>query len=131
MPAYQNSEQLLTNLKLLFDQIAREDGNAVDAIVRTRLIIRLSISDPEVEILVNGRKNPVEITYGQNRLRPDLDIRLSADVLHDILLKKRSLKGAFTSGAVKVRGPLIKSFVMEDIFRRGQELYPEIWEDSV
>lgn len=131
MPAYQNSEQLLTNLRLLFDQIAREDGNAVDVIARTRLIIRLSISDPELEILVNGRKNPVEITYGQNRLRPDLDIRLSADVLHDILLKKRSLKGAFTSGEVKVRGQLIKSFVMEDLFRRGQELYPEIWEASV
>ena len=127
MPVYRDPEQLQKNLKQLFDQIASEGDSAAQAVAKSRLILRLKTYDPEVEIVVNGRVNPVQITYGASRLRADLDITLSADALHQILMGELTLKRALTSGQMKVRGPIIKSFVFEGIFRRGQELYPEIW----
>lgn len=131
MPTYRRSEQLYDNLQQLFDQIAGDDGSAGEEISKSRLIIRLKTRDPEVEIVINGRKNPVEVSYGATRLRPDLDIDLSADALHRILLAELSLKQALASGQLKVRGQIFKSFALEELFRRGQELYPGIWNQQI
>jgi hypothetical protein len=131
MPVYRRSEQLSANLRQLFDQIAGDDGSAGEEISKSRLIIRLKTRDPEVEIVVNGRKNPVEVSYGTTRLRPDLDIDLSADALHRILLAELSLKQALTSGQLRVRGQVFKSYALEELFRRGQELYPGIWNQQI
>jgi hypothetical protein len=130
MPVYQNPEQLYLNMQQLFDQLASKDGSAAEAVANSRLMIRLHTYAPEAEILINGRKNPVDITYGASKLRPDLDFLLSADALHYILLGELSLKRALTSGQLKVRGPAFKSFVLEGIFRQGQELYPQIWQSN-
>ena len=129
MPVYHNSDRLQTNLEQLFDQVASEDGEAVDSLVKSRLIIGIKTTEPQVEILVNGRKTPVDVSFNNRKLRPDLDITLSADVLHAILMGDISLKAAFTRGKLMIRGPFLKTFALEGLFRRGQELYPQIWEN--
>lgn len=129
MPVYKSSEQLSEKLQTLFDRIGSQDPQAGEAVVKSRLLIRLRTTNPTVEILVNGRTNPVRITYGETKLNPDLDIELAADVLHKILMDELSLKKAFTGGKLKVRGPVMKSFVLEGIFRQGQEYYPQIFEE--
>ena len=114
-------------MQQLFDQIASEGASAAQAVSKSSLIMGLKTYDPELQITVNGRAKPVEITYGPTRLRPDLDITISADALHFIMLGELSLKKALTKGQVRVRGPVHKTFVLEGIFRRSQELYPQIW----
>jgi hypothetical protein len=128
MPIYASSSALEKNMKQLFDQIASEGDAAAEAVSKSRLIMGLTMYDPELQITVNGRVKPVEITYGPTRLRPDLGITISADALHYIMLGELSLKKALIKGQVRVRGPVHKSFVLEGVFRRGQELYPHIWQ---
>ena len=77
------------------------------------------------EIVVNGRSNPPQVRFGHSSLQPDLAIRLSAESLHHILYRELRLRDALTRGKLKVRGPLWKSFVLEDIFHAAQDLYPQ------
>jgi putative sterol carrier protein len=130
MTIYQHSSQLERNLRELFDSIAEDGDSASKAVSKSRLIMGLKTYEPEIEVLINGRKDPVEITYGSYRLRPDLELTINADALHYILLGELGFTKALAGGQLKLRGPVHKSFVLEGVFRRGQELYPEIWQKN-
>ena len=127
---YQTSEDLVANLQILFERIQTGGGTATKAVSDARLVIRIRTHSPYVEITINGRKTPVAVTYRETNLRPDLDIELSADVLHAILMGNQSLKTAFTRGDMKVKGPFWKAFALDGIFRYGQTLYPQVYAAS-
>jgi hypothetical protein len=128
MSFYQDSGQLKTVLQTLFDRIA-QDKAAVSGLADAKLIIRLDIRQPDAAVIFNGRKNPPQVTYGATPLRPDLDIRLDAETLHRILLRETRLRTALASGQLSVRGPVWKSFVMEDIFHSAQDYYPTVLDE--
>lgn len=127
MSVYQNSQTLYTNLEWLFSTLQAQDPQAVGALARSRLAIRIRLSEPAALVAINGRVNPVEIKYGVDSMRPDLDIELPADSLHAILMGELSLKRALASGAMRVRGPVWKTTALEGIFQRGKLLYPQIY----
>ena len=129
MPIYNNSEQLYTCLRSLFSQIGDDDPSASGTVATSRLIMRMRTREPDTEVLIDGRTNPIQISYGPSSLRPDIELDLTADALHQILLGELGLKKAIGSGWLKFRGPVWKSFAMESIFRRGQEIYPQIYRD--
>jgi SCP-2 sterol transfer family len=126
MPVYQNSEQLYNCLRLLFTRIGEEDIHANKKVAASRLVMRMRCKEPSAEVVIDGRSNQVKITYGASKLHPDLDLEVTADALHYILLGQMNLTKAIGSGSLKFRGPVWKSFVMEDIFHRGQAIYPQI-----
>ena len=127
MPYYHDSNQLLEMMQAVFSQVARDNPQATNVLSDSKLILRLKISDPALDVTFNGRKKPPEITYGKTPLRPDLDVSLSADSLHAIMLGDLPLGSALGSGKMKVQGNVIKSFVMKDIFQQAQRVYPELW----
>jgi hypothetical protein len=63
-------------------------------------------------------------------LRPQLDVELTADSLHRILLKELSLRKALGSGAMKVRGPVWRTVALEEILHHGQDLYPQVLHET-
>lgn len=126
MTYYESTDQLIRHLQSLFDRLRIDEPEATRAVTSSRLIIRLNLRSPQAEILINGRHNPAQVSYQAGALRPDLDISLPADTLHRILMSELSLKKALASGQMVVRGPIFKTFALEDIFRKGQALYPQI-----
>ena len=130
MAIYADSQQLYACARALFDQIQEQHPEAAKAILASHLVIRLRTTDPTVEITINGRKNPVEITYGPTRLRPTLDIELAADTLHQVLLGERSLKKAFAGGLLKVRGPVWKTSELADLLDQGRQIYPQVLKEQ-
>lgn len=126
MPFFADSEQLYACTRALFSRIQEQDPGAADAILASHLVIRLRCTRPEAEITINGRKRPVQTTYGPSRLRPTLDIELAADTLHRIMLGEQSMKKALANGQLKVRGPVWKATALADLFYRGQAIYPQV-----
>lgn len=129
MPVYQNSDQLYEGLKLLFGKIQGQGPGATRAVLSSRLAIRLQCAAPPAQVLIDGRLNPVKIFYGSSPLRPDLDVALTADALHEILMGDLSLRKALGSGVMKVRGPVWKTFALEEILHHGRALYPQVARD--
>lgn len=125
MPVYTHTDQLYSSLRLLFGRIQR-DPDATRLVADARMVIRLRCNAPVAEVVINGRLLPVKISYGATALRPDLDVALSADALHRILLAELPLRKAIGSGQMKVRGPILKTYALESVLHSGQALYPQV-----
>ena len=130
MPFFSNSDQLYACTKTLFGRIEAEQPAAGDAILASRLVIRLRCIEPDAEFTINGRQRPLQVSWGPSSLRPTLDIELPADTLHGIMLGELSLKTALGNGVLKVRGPVWKATALADLFERGQTLYPQVLEEQ-
>jgi hypothetical protein len=126
MVFFTDSDQFYACTRALFSRIEDQDPGAADAILASRLVIRLRTTEPTAEITINGRQRPVETTFGPSRLRPTLDIELSADTLHRIMLGEQSMKKTLAGGQLTVRGPVWKVTALADLFYRMQALYPQV-----
>ncbi|HBX70696.1 MAG TPA: hypothetical protein DEH25_15275 [Chloroflexi bacterium] len=126
MPFFNNAEQVYSTMQALFEHLRHETPNPVDTLVSSRLNILITLSDPEAHININGRKRPVEVKYGTTNGRADLEISMTADQLHQILLDEYSIKTGFANGELKVRGPVWKTLAFADIFIQGRTYYPEV-----
>jgi hypothetical protein len=130
MPFFEDSDQLYAVARDLLTRVQEEIPSASDNIARSHLVIRLATTEPTAEFTLNGRKRPVEITYGPTRLRPSLDLSLQADTLHGILLDELSLKRALANGLIKAQGPVLKLAALADLFRAGRQIYPQVLRDQ-
>jgi hypothetical protein len=126
MPFYQNTEQLYAATRALFTRINENDPHAADGILKARLIIRLHTSEPEGEIALDGRQPPLKSHFGHSTLHPELDIHMAADTLHRILLDELPLGKALGGGLVKVKGPILKTLPLADLFHQGRRYYPSV-----
>jgi hypothetical protein len=130
MAFYADSEQLYDSMRTLFARIEEEEPGAEEAILASRLVIRLQCTEPEAEFTINGRQRPLRTTFGPSATRPVLDIELAADALHDIMLGRLSLRTALGNGFLKIRGPALKAMALADLFRKGQTIYPEVLREA-
>ena len=126
MAVYTDTEQLYRYVQALRARIAEKDPGAADAILASNMVIRMCCTEPDAEITINGRRRPLETTFGPRRLRPTLEIDLSADTLHAIMLGDLKIRKAVADGLLTARGTVWKAGALADLFRQGQELYREV-----
>lgn len=130
MSLFANADHLYAVLSTLFSRINETNPGAVNIAATSGVIYRLRFSEPTAEMTINTRHNPVEINYGASSLRADIEVSLSADTFHQILLGEMGLKKAWSSGLVKLRGTFWKAIALEEIFRLGQRLYPGVLQEQ-
>lgn len=126
MAVFASTEQFYAVAEALFDRVQVENPDAADSVVEARLLIRFKCTNPDAEILINGRRRPASISFGSNRVRPEVDAHMEMDVLHQILLGELGLAKALSSKKVKLRGPAWKVLFVADLFHQCQDLYPQI-----
>ena len=129
MAVYASDKQLYSCFKALFSKIEEEDTEVTESLLKSKLSIRFRCSEPTAAITIDARKKPVNIVYGSTGIKPILDIRLSADTLHEILLGEIGLSKAMGSGRMKPKGPIWKSVALEPLLHEAQNLYPEVLKD--
>ncbi len=130
MAIYKNSEQFYSAMRSLFDRVEEEKPDAAEEIKKSKLILSFSCQDPEATILINGRRDDETITFGQNKIRPEVDVLLKTDSLHKILLGDLGLAKALASKELKLRGPARKALALTDLFHECQSIYPQILRDQ-
>jgi hypothetical protein len=113
-------------MQALFSRLAETDPSAAQTVSNSKLILRMRTSSPVTEVNFNGRQNPLQIIYGASSLRPDIELELPADMLHGILLSTITMRKAYSTGKIKLRGPIWKAFVFDSIFHAGQAIYPQV-----
>jgi len=129
MPVFSSSDQIYAVMKTLFSRIGEKDPQAARIITQSRLILRLRLSQPTADVTINGRHNPLDLAFGNSPLIPDLELSISADALHYILTGQLRFSKALGSGQLKLRGPVWKAFVLEDVFKHLQSLYPIVLQE--
>jgi hypothetical protein len=126
MPFFQSSEQFYACTQELFRRVQERNPNARKDLERFGLMARFNCHRPEAAIVLDGRSRPAAFSFGRNGVRPDLDITLSADALHTILLGELSLSKAVAGRALTARGPILRILALAELFRQLQAVYPQV-----
>lgn len=126
MPFYSDSESYYASMRALFACVAQNYPKATESIGKARINIRMRTNGPAGDIIIVGRETPVRTVFGENGVKPDLEIDMSADTFHKILLGDLSLKTALGNGQMKVRGPIWKALSLGDLFYVSRKCYPDI-----
>ncbi len=127
--AYQNEAQLYNCMQDLFDRVEADLPQATESLIKAKLCIRFNVSDPEAMLLINAQKRPLHIEYGRaNSYKPDLEVEITGEALHQILLGELSLTKAMGSKKVKPKGPIWKIMALADLFYHAQKIYPGVYD---
>ena len=126
--AYQDEAQLYNCMQDLFGRVEADLPQATESLIKAKLSIRFNVSDPEAMLLINAKKRPLQIEYGRvNSHNPDLDVDVTGEALHQILLGQLSLTKAMGSKKVKPKGPIWKIMALADLFYHAQKIYPAVY----
>jgi hypothetical protein len=112
-------------MHLVFAQVSAQPAN-IEAFTRSNLVIRMTTTTPDAEILLDGRQPPLEVFYGPRPGKANLEITLPADLLHAIWLGEESASQAFFNGQVKTKGNFMKAIPLIDLFRECEQVYAAI-----
>ena len=126
MPYYSDVESYYANMRTLFACVQEKHSKATESIGKANINIRLRTTAPAAEITIMGREKPVRTTFGENGVKPDLEIDMAADTFHHILLGELSLTTALGNGQMKVKGPIWKALSLGDLFSVSRVCYPDI-----
>ena len=90
------------------------------------MVIRLKTTDPEAELLLDGRQPPLEVFFGPRPGSANIEISLPASLLHRMWTGLESTSAAFFSGKVKVKGNMLKAMQLFELFEEAERLYPAV-----
>ena len=125
MGIYQDSEQFYQVMKDVFDWIVAHPEH-IDSFARSNLVVRMRTTEPEAEVLIDGRQPPMQIFYGPSPGRANLEINLEADLLHEMWLGNESTHKAFYTGQIRTSGNLLKAMQLVEVFQEAERIYPTV-----
>jgi hypothetical protein len=126
MPIYASDKQLYACFQSLFATIEANQPKAASALLKAGLSIRLVCSAPTASITINAKQSPVQLHYGNSASKPTVEVRLTSDTLHCLLLGEMRLSKAIGSNLVGLKGPAWKTLTLADLFHSAQHYYPDI-----
>lgn len=125
MAFYKSSEEFYAVITKGFEQLAT-DPKATEDFHKRHMVVDIRCSDPTVEIMLDGRSNPIKTSFGPYTGKSDLKLELPTDLFHEILMGTASVKAAFMGGSVKVTGNVFRALQLRDLFYQISRLYPNI-----
>jgi len=125
MAVYQSSEQFYQVMDEVFAYVIQHPQH-IESFTRSNLVIRMRTTDPEAEILLDGRQPPLQVFFGPTPGRANLEISLTADLLHEMWLGRESTHMAFYSGRIRTAGNLLKAMQLSEVFAEAERIYPTI-----
>ena len=125
MAIYANAEQFYAVMKEVFDFVVQHPQH-IDSFTRSNLVIRMRTTQPEAEILLDGRQPPLQVFFGPTPGLANLEISLSADLLHAMWLGQESTHKAFFTGRIRTNGNLLKAMQLGDVFQEAERIYPTV-----
>ncbi len=129
MPFYPDAETLQSVMQEVFRRLNATPG-AADEFVKNKMTVNIYLDHPKTFLGLDGREKPVKLTFSPDGTKPDLAIRLDADLLHHILLGTVRLRDAYFSGQIKTKGSIFKAMKLADLFRQAEALYPDVLKDK-
>lgn len=129
MAIFASSDDFYAVMQDIFDRLIA-DPSATKDFQSRKMVVRIKGSDPEVELLLNGKTDPIEVSTGPQPGRADLELSLPVDLLHGILTDQESLKTAFMDGRLKVTGNVFRAMQLADLFRKIEAIYPQVMQEQ-
>jgi hypothetical protein len=125
MGVYHSEAQFYAVMKEVFDYVAQHPQH-IESFTRSNLVIRMRTTQPEAEMLLDGRQPPLQVFFGPSPGLANLEISMPADLLHNIWLGRESMHKAFYSGRIRTTGNLLKAMQLGEVFQEAEHIYPTV-----
>ena len=129
MPVFADAEQFYTVLRRVFEKV-KERPDAIESFTSSNLVIRLRLTDLDAEVLLDGRQPPMEVFFGARPGKADLELTMTADLLHEVWSGHRKLKDAFFGGEIQSSGNIFLAMKLTDLFREAEQAYTLVQENG-
>ncbi len=129
MPIYASDTQLYTCFEQLFGIIEGHDPAAACALLKAAVAIRFNCVQPSAAITIDARKAPVAVHYGAHTFKPTIEVGLSSDTLHCLLLGEIRLSKAIGGDLLDLKGPVWKTLSLAELFHYAQQFYPAVLQE--
>jgi len=129
MAVFAASDDFYTVMQTIFERLIADPAATQDFQSR-KMIVRIKGTDPSVELLLNGKTTPIQVSFGPQPGRADLELLIAVDLLHGILTDQESLRAAFMSGRMKVTGNVFRAMQLADLFRKIEAVYPDVMREQ-
>ena len=125
MAVYQSTDQFYQVMNDVFAYVIQHPQH-IDSFTRSNLVIRMRTTDPDAEILLDGRQPPLGVFFGPTPGQANLEISLPADLLHELWLGRESTHRAFYTGRIRTTGNLLKAMQLSEVFAEAEHIYPTV-----
>ena len=122
---FTDEAQFYAVMKDVFDYIGQHPQH-IDSFTRSNLVIRMRTTQPDAEILLDGRQPPLQVFFGPTPGLANLEISLPADLLHEMWLGRESTHKAFYTGRIRTSGNLLKALQLAEVFQEAERIYPTV-----
>jgi putative sterol carrier protein len=123
---YESAAQFEHLFTELFARIEAADSGGFDDLVSRRMAVRFRVTEPDVEMLVDGSSAPVVTSFGPSDVKATLTVDLTGDSLHELLLGTLPLGKALSSKRLRVKGSKLKAMRLQNLFHTFQSVYPDL-----
>jgi hypothetical protein len=125
MTVFADQEQFYAVMQEVFDYVVRHPQHT-ETFTRSNLVIRMRTTEPDAEILLDGRQPPLEVFFGPTPGLANLEVAMPADLLHALWLGKESTHKAFYTGRIRTSGNLLKAMQLGEVFQEAERIYPTV-----
>lgn len=125
MAVFATSDDFYAVMQIIFERLIADTAATRDFQSR-KMVVRIRGTNPSVELLLNGKPTPIQVSFGPQPGRADLELLMAVDLLHGILTDQQSLKAAFMDGRMKVGGNIFRALQLTDLFHKIEAIYTDV-----
>ena len=129
MAVFENSEIFEKVLGGFFHLIG-DTPLVADKLLKSKMVIRFSYSDPELVIVIDCSGDKVDVRIGDVDTKATVDMSMSADVAHKFWFGKVNLTMALTRRQMIAKGPVPKILKLLPAIKPTYVMYPEYLEKN-
>ncbi len=130
MPVFRDRQHFFNVMSTLFNRL-NAMPNATDDFINSGLTIRLRCHAPEVTTVIyteeGNELHVIEETEGGINRQVDLELEMTADLIHQIWMDEVRLRDALFRGDIRIKGSPFRVLHLAELFRTAEEIYPDIY----
>ena len=125
MATFRDSQQIYDTIGEVFKWIAAQK-EITDKFRENGITLRFRYLDPDAEILVDARPDPLKLVFGPSPDVAEITMEMSSDTAHLFWLEKINLPWAVMTRAIRPTGPMPKVLKLLPLIKPAYIEYPRI-----
>ena len=124
MSFFKDSEHLKEILGGFFEELT-EVESIKGSLLKSAMIIKFNYEHPDASITIDSHEGEIKIFYDSMDPKPDVEMKMRAEVAHKFWLGKVNLPMALARRQIIAKGQIPKVLKLLPIVKPAYKLYPE------
>ncbi len=129
MATFESAEKLEEVLGGFFQKMA-ETPVISDKLLKSKLIIRFSYTDPDLVVVVDCSGDKIDVRPRDAETKAIVEMSMSADIAHKFWFGKVNLTKALTRKEMVAKGPIPKVLKLLPAIKPAYAMYPQYLDAS-